>query len=141
MKCMHARAPSQRVLKFFRGRARAPFRPDPTRAPLHLCGRRYNMESARVYIGNLNHEANRQDVEDFFKGYGPIRDIWIARRPPGFAFVEFEHPKDAADACAALSGQDIRGQRVRVEVSTRGFRGPRNPRPDAGDRDRCVPSL
>jgi hypothetical protein len=28
------------------------------------------------------------DVRYEFKKYGPIADVWIARQPPGFAFVD-----------------------------------------------------
>ena len=28
-------------------------------------------------------------MEDAFHRYGRIRKVWVARRPPGFAFVEF----------------------------------------------------
>jgi RNA recognition motif-containing protein len=28
------------------------------------------------------------DVRAEFKKFGPIADVWIARQPPGFAFVE-----------------------------------------------------
>ena len=28
------------------------------------------------------------DVRSEFKKFGPIADVWIARQPPGFAFVE-----------------------------------------------------
>lgn len=37
----------------------------------------------------------------------------------GFAFVSFEDPRDAEDAVAEYNGKSIRGQRVRVEISTR----------------------
>ena len=36
--------------------------------------------------------------------YGPLRNVWVARNPPGFAFVEFEDPRDAEDSVKALDG-------------------------------------
>ena len=35
--------------------------------------------------------------------------MWIARNPPGFAFVEFEDPRDAEDAVRGLDGKVICG--------------------------------
>lgn len=34
-----------------------------------------------------------------------IKKVWVARNPPGFAFVEFEDPRDAEDAIAGMNGQ------------------------------------
>lgn len=31
--------------------------------------------------------------------------VWVARRPPGYAFVEFDDNRDAMDAIRALDGQ------------------------------------
>lgn len=56
----------------------------------------------KVYIGNLGNNANKNELEDAFSKYGPIRNIWIARNPPGFAFIEFEDPRDAEDAVRGL---------------------------------------
>lgn len=33
--------------------------------------------------------------------------MWVARRPPGYAFVEFDDRRDALDAIRALDGMLI----------------------------------
>ncbi|XP_039294417.1 serine/arginine-rich splicing factor 7-like [Nilaparvata lugens] len=73
-----------------------------------------NMD-CKIYVGNLNYSTTRDDLEDVFLYYGPIRNVWVARNPPGFAFVEFEDKRDAQDAAHKSDGKVIRGHRVRVE--------------------------
>jgi RNA recognition motif-containing protein len=34
-------------------------------------------------IGNLDHSATDKDIEDAFKKFGSITDVWVARKPPG----------------------------------------------------------
>ena len=84
----------------------------------------------KVYIGGLRDDANRSvklsleqitvssrfifiryDLEDAFSKYGPVRNVWVARRPPGFAFVEMEDPRDADDAVRGLDGTRVCGSR------------------------------
>lgn len=43
-------------------------------------------------------------LEDVFGRYGRLRKVWVARRPPGFAFIEFEDQRDAEDSVKALDG-------------------------------------
>lgn len=45
---------------------------------------------AKVYVGDLGSSASKQDLERSFSYYGELRSVWVARNPPGFAFVEFE---------------------------------------------------
>ncbi|KAK0399749.1 hypothetical protein QR680_003197 [Steinernema hermaphroditum] len=52
----------------------------------------------KVYVGGLPPDATSQEIEDAFHRFGRIRKVWVARRPPGFAFVEFEDNRDAEDA-------------------------------------------
>ncbi|XP_010787244.1 serine/arginine-rich splicing factor 3a [Gymnodraco acuticeps] len=71
----------------------------------------------KVYVGNLGNNGNKTELESSFGYYGPLRSVWVARNPPGFAFVEFEDPRDASDAVKELDGRTMCGCRVRVELS------------------------
>lgn len=59
----------------------------------------------KVYVGNLGSNGNKTELERSFGYYGPLRSVWVARNPPGFAFVEFEDPRDATDAVRELDGR------------------------------------
>ncbi|XP_050040559.1 serine/arginine-rich splicing factor 7-like isoform X1 [Dermacentor andersoni] len=72
----------------------------------------------KVYVGELGNSGTKHELEEAFGYYGPLRNVWVARSPPGFAFVEFEDPRDARDAVRALDGKMLCGRRVRVELST-----------------------
>ncbi|XP_072745703.1 RNA-binding protein 1-like isoform X7 [Anoplolepis gracilipes] len=74
--------------------------------------------SCKVYVGNLGSSASKHELEGKFSKYGPLRNVWVARNPPGFAFVEFEDPRDAEDAVRGLDGVHLCGTRVRVEMSS-----------------------
>ncbi|XP_043824187.1 serine/arginine-rich splicing factor 7-like [Dromiciops gliroides] len=101
---------------------------------------RYGGET-KVYVGNLGTGAGKGELERAFSYYGPLRTVWIARNPPGFAFVEFDDPRDAEDAVRGLDGKVICGSRVRVELSTGMPRRSRYDRPPArrpfDPNDRC----
>ncbi|XP_047525965.1 RNA-binding protein 1 isoform X1 [Pieris napi] len=73
--------------------------------------------SCKVYVGNLGTNASKYEIEKIFSKYGSIRNVWVARNPPGFAFVEFEDPRDAEDAVRGLDGTRCCGTRIRVEMS------------------------
>ena len=58
----------------------------------------------KIYVGDLHRDASEKEVERAFSYYGPLRSVWVARNPPGFAFVEFEDTRDADDAVRGLDG-------------------------------------
>ncbi|KAF4751013.1 serine arginine-rich splicing factor, partial [Perkinsus olseni] len=59
------------------------------------------------------------ELEKVFKRYGGLESVWVARNPPGFAFVTFEDARDADDACRGEDGKDFNGRSIRVEVARR----------------------
>jgi RNA recognition motif-containing protein len=65
---------------------------------------RYRDIEGKVYVGDLPPDASEKEVERAFGYYGHLRNVWVARNPPGFAFVEFEDYRDAEDAVRALDG-------------------------------------
>jgi len=71
----------------------------------------------KVYIGDLKAGTTERDIEEPFSKFGQLKNVWVAQRPPGFAFVEFDDPRDAEDSCRHLDGVRINGSRVRVEMS------------------------
>merc|ERR1719476_518680 len=77
----------------------------------------------KIYIGGLPDDANKFDLEDAFSRIGRVRDVWVARKPPGFAFIEMEDRRDATDACKELDGTRLCGNRVKVEMSNGGKGG------------------
>ncbi|GLJ30091.1 hypothetical protein SUGI_0595020 [Cryptomeria japonica] len=68
---------------------------------------------ARIYVGNLDPRVTERELEDEFRVFGVLRSVWVARKPPGFAFIEFEDRRDANDAVRGLNGKND----WRVELS------------------------
>jgi len=75
------------------------------------------MSNTRLYVGGITDEVKREHLEELFSKYGKCEHVWVAFNPPGFAFVNFESPESATDACEALNGEDFMGCKLRVEVS------------------------
>ncbi|XP_039042827.1 serine/arginine-rich splicing factor RSZ22A-like isoform X4 [Hibiscus syriacus] len=78
---------------------------------------------ARVYVGNLDPRVSERDLEDEFRVFGVIKGVWVARRPPGYAFIDFDDRRDAEDAIREIDGKN--GWRVELSHNSRGRGGGR----------------
>ena len=56
----------------------------------------------KVYVGGVL-GLEEADLRKEFEPFGKVRRAWVARNPPGFAFLWFEDPLDAEDACRDLN--------------------------------------
>lgn len=59
----------------------------------------------KVYVGSLPRNASKEEIERAFSEYGKLTNVFVARNPHGFAFIEFEDRRDAEDAVKALDGR------------------------------------
>lgn len=69
--------------------------------PLQL--REWNL-GPKIYLGNLGENVNKFEIAELFKPYGKLKNVIVAKNPPGFAFVEFEDAKDAENAYNIIYG-------------------------------------
>jgi RNA recognition motif-containing protein len=71
-----------------------------------------------VFIGNLPSDTTEQEVTDLFSAYGRVHGLRLTRDVfsglcRGFGFVKMEG-HEARAAIGGLNGQELRGQRLKV---------------------------
>lgn len=74
---------------------------------------------ARVFVGNLNPQTSRGEIERLFSRIGTVRSIYLpldrqASRPRGFAFVDLVDTEAAERALRELDGAQLGGRRLRL---------------------------
>jgi len=77
---------------------------------------------SKVFVGNLNFNTTRDEVQSLFAQVGNVRDVFLPNdretgRPRGFAFVEFESDEDAAKAIEKFNGFELGGRALRVNAA------------------------
>jgi cold-inducible RNA-binding protein len=93
--------------------------------------------SSKVFVGNLDFNTTRAEVQALFSQIGEIKDVFLptdreSGRPRGFAFVEFSADEDAAKAIEKFNGYELSGRALRVNAAEDRPRGSRPPRPMGG---------
>lgn len=113
-------------------------RPDreerPARAPKPPVS--VEVTSPRLYVGNLDYEAQEQDLEDLFRGVGTVASAEIVTNPrtqqsKGFAFVEMSHIEEARRAVEVLHDKDFMGRKLLVTGAK--SEGPRDDEDEEGN--------
>ncbi|MES1904242.1 MAG: hypothetical protein MHPSP_004918, partial [Paramarteilia canceri] len=59
----------------------------------------------KVYVCNLVEGVKERELESLFSRHGHVIGVWVARKPPGFAFVTFKSDSDARSAIRSLDGE------------------------------------
>ncbi|CAM9101998.1 unnamed protein product [Scytosiphon promiscuus] len=78
-----------------------------------------DVPGTKVWVGNLGSTCEERDLRDEFSKFGELNKVWVARNPPGFAFVWFADDRDASDAVREVDGRSIAGREWRVEIVSR----------------------
>lgn len=102
-----------------RGPPRVP-RPRHTSRPVIRGSEEERKRSTTLWVGNLPYDFKEEDVLDLFERFGTIVKITIpidryTTKNKGFAFVQFEHKRDAEDAYDRYYGSTIEGRKVRID--------------------------
>ena len=92
--------------------------------------------SKKIYVGNLNYATTEETLSNAFASYGEIVSTVVIKdratqQSKGFGFVELADDAMADKAIAELSGKEIDGRRVRVNIAedrprNNNNHGPRN---------------
>jgi RNA recognition motif-containing protein len=101
-----------------------------------------NQQNQKLYVGNLNFDANEEQVRELFGTYGAVEDVKIVMdrfsgRSRGFAFVRMDSSDSANKAKEALNGQPFQGKTLVIDYArTEQERGSRPPMGDRGGAGR-----
>jgi hypothetical protein len=105
------------------GEGRPAGEPRPPREPRAPRERREptltDVESTRLYIGNLSYDATESDIEELFKGIGPVRSVEVVynkhtHKSKGYGFVEMLRIDEAKRSVEVLHDQHFMGRQLIV---------------------------
>ena len=74
--------------------------------------------NSKVFVAGLSQDTTKEELKNAFRRYGRVMNVWIARNPPGYAFVKMESAERARQAILALNGTRMGGLRLIVEAET-----------------------
>ena len=88
--------------------------------------------ATRLFVGNINHHATENDLQDHFGAVGKVVhvDIILDRatgKPRGFGFIEMSSPDEAKKAIESFHNKEFQGRPLTVNEAR-----PREPRPQNG---------
>ena len=97
------------------------------------------VESTRVYVGNLSYDVTEQDLQELFKGVGPVRSVEIVynrttHRSKGYGFVQMLNMDDAIRCVEVLHDQPFMGRKLTVSGAKAREMEERDETPDNPER-------
>jgi cold-inducible RNA-binding protein len=90
--------------------------------------------ATRLFVGNINHTATENDLQDHFTAAGTVLSVNIIQdkftgKSRGFGFVEMSSPEEATKAISAFHQKEFQGRSLTVNEAR-----PREERPSLGSR-------
>lgn len=78
--------------------------------------------ASKIFVGNLDFQTTREQLQDLFSEIGQIKDIFLPRdretaRPRGFALIEFETAEEAERAIEKFNDYELAGRNLRVNIA------------------------
>jgi len=72
-----------------------------------------------IYVGNLSSEVTEEDLQQAFEVFGEVKSARVIKdrysgESRGFGFVEMWARGEAQTAISSLNGQELKGQRIKV---------------------------
>lgn len=66
----------------------------------------------RIHIADLGVNCSQKELEKTFRKYGEFKELWLARNPPCFAFVNYKHRNDAESAIKEMDNRYVRAVKL-----------------------------
>ncbi|GAA5484119.1 RNA recognition motif domain-containing protein [Haloferula sargassicola] len=81
-----------------------------------------DVDSRRLYLGNLSYEATESDLEELFRGVGSVRRVEIVynrrtHRSKGYGFIEMLDTDEAKKSVEVLHDQFFMGRKLVVSAA------------------------
>nr|CAA36322.1 16 kDA protein [Mus musculus] len=111
----------------------------PGRALVVEMSRPRPLNTWKIFVGNVSAACTSQELRSLFERRGRVIECDVVK---DYAFVHMEKEADAKAAIAQLNGQEVKGKRINVELSTKGQKkgpalaiqsGDKTKKPGAGD--------
>ncbi|KAL9058828.1 MAG: hypothetical protein Q9162_001552 [Coniocarpon cinnabarinum] len=83
--------------------------------------KRQKERSSKLLVKNLPFEASRKDVRNLLRSYGQLRALRMPKKlnntSRGYAFAQFQSPKEAENALNALGSTHLLGRRLVLQYA------------------------
>ncbi|KAK7273477.1 hypothetical protein RIF29_14528 [Crotalaria pallida] len=84
-----------------------------------------NPPSRHIWVGNLSHRIEEEDLAHHFLKFGPLESVAF-QHGRSFAFLNYQNDEDAIEAMRALQGFPLDGNPLRIEFAKSATTKPRD---------------